>query len=743
MNLSLDLSFNGTNILVHILILMISFGIAWLTYRKPNPPITRRLKYFLLGLRVIVLAIVISALLEPLLSLIRRLTDEPVVAILVDESNSMTIEDQYIDPEGPKISRDEIATDILSDRKGLMDRLDEQAEVKTYRFAKNTDSAKKENFSGSRSESNIGQALQYVDQELVEQNLASIILLTDGANNAGNDPARIASTLRVPVFSIGIGDPEEQKDIAISRFLTNETAYVDNEIPVEVTVRSTGYDNIQVPLQIVWGDTVIAEENIILKGSSLEQKLMLRFVPTKAGDQKFSLKLPVQDGEMIAQNNVRDFVVKVLKNKIQVLHLAGRPSYDYGFLHRYMVRDPNVEPTGLVLKKDGSFYPVKKKDGETLQALPQTQEQLFKYDLLILSDLHQRYLGQKFEKMVANFVRERGGALLILGGEHSFQDGGYNNSVIADLMPVTLGPASNRMKTGTFSIQLTPAGNRHGLMQLDDDQELNNRIWQSLPPLLAYNQIKGIKPGAELFATFAGKKPAPAIALHRSGKGKVLAFMAATFWQWDFLMLGVQGSNEHSDRLWNNIIRYLVSRDDIERVNLNTDKKIYRSGESVNVAVQVYDQKFQPQSQAEVTVTIAKQGQQEIRQEVVLIEQEPGRYNGIIENLLPGDYTAKAVVKKGNIQLGADNRSFTVSEYSLEFENTRMNNALLKTMAKNSGGQYFTPANVNDIFASLNLNVRHRETSRDIILWDHPGLFILLILLLGIEWTMRKRRGLA
>lgn len=743
MGTSIDLTFNGNLIFIHIIILLIAFGLAWLTYRDPNPPIGTVLKYFLLFIRAAVLAIVMAALLEPIMSLINRRSEEPVVAVMVDQSNSMTISDTYGDASAgtDEIPRQEVARSILEGNDGLLSKLRQQAEVKTYQFAKSTESDAE--FSGSPNESNLGQALEYVDEDLVEQNLSSIIMISDGINNAGSDPTRVARSVKAPIYTVGIGNPEERKDIAISRFLTNETAYVDNEVPLEVTVRSNGFDNVRVPVQILWNDQVVAEDHLILQGGSMEQKLMLRFVPSEPGEQHYVLKIPVQEDELLAPNNVRDFVVNVLKSKIQVLHIAGRPSYDYGFLHRYMMRDPNVEPTGLVLNKDGEFFPYRKEEGQRITNLPQNPDELFTYDLIILADVHRRYLSERFENLVVDFVQNRGGALLMLGGDDSFQGGNYTNSPIADILPVTMTGTTARMRTGTFPIQVTSVGDRQSLMQLNDDPAQNERIWQSLPPLQAYNQVKGLKPGAELLATFEGTQMNPAVALHRAGKGKVMAFMAATYWQWDFMMLGLSGSNEYSDRFWSNVVRWLVSRDDIERVNLITDKKVYRSGESVNLAVQVYDETFEPQTQAEVMVTIRADGASEIVQELVLIEQEPGRYVGMAENLPPGDYTAQAIAEKNNIELGTDNTGFTVSEYSLEYENIQMNEPLLTSVAKNSGGAYFTPANVGELINSLKLEERIRESSRDIVLWDHPGMFLTLMILLGLEWLLRKRRGLA
>ncbi|OQY28364.1 MAG: hypothetical protein B6244_07615 [Candidatus Cloacimonetes bacterium 4572_55] len=750
METTFDFHFNSTHIFPILLVLLISLGIAWWTYRKPNPPIGNRMKYFLLTLRMLTLTAVLLALLEPLLSVITRYVEPPVIALLVDKSNSITVLDQYDDleivPAEMDVSRDSLMSIILSGKNGLLEKLEKSGTVKQYRFAKDTELKTSQPFSISRNESNLSRALQTIDQELVEENLTAIVMLTDGVTNAGADPNRFARSSRAPIFTVGIGDPNERKDIAISGFLTNQTAYVDNEVPVETTLRSNGFDNRQISVQIIQDQKVVAEENVILKGSSMEQKVMLRFTPTEPGDQKYRLRIPVQEGELISQNNNRDFVVKVLKSKIQVLHIAGRPSYDYSFLQRTFERDPNVEPTGLVMRKNGNFYPYKtaREGNKALTArLPQTQDELFKYDLVILADIHRRHLGESLERLLVEFVRDRGGALLMLGGDHSFQGGNYYQSPISELLPVTLAATTGSMKKGAFPIQLTNQGNRHALLMLEDNPEPDARIWQRLPPLNGYNQVKGVKTGAELLATVEGNQLTPLLTLSRSGKGKTMAFAATGYWQWNFKMVGVSGTAEYSDRFWSNVIRWLVSREGINQVNLATDRKVYRNGETVNFSCQVYDQRFEPQTEADVVLTISKKGSDEILHESNMIDREEGRYLGQSDNLMPGDYTAEVTAQKGEAKFGSDRQSFTVSEYSLEYENTQMNETLLKQIAQNSDGKYFTPNRVGELPEHLILSERMKESGRDIVLWDHPGFFLLVMLLLGIEWTLRKRRGLA
>ncbi len=72
-----------------------------------------------------------------------------------------------------------------------------------------------------------------------------------------------------------------------------------------------------------------------------------------------------------------------------------------------------------------------------------------------------------------------------------------------------------------------------------------------------------------------------------------------------------------------------------------------------------------------------------------------------------------------------------------------MNEALLQAVAKNSGGTYYRAADMAGLYDDLDIQERTRASTVDIILWDHPALLLALLILLGIEWTMRKRRGLA
>jgi hypothetical protein len=724
----IGLDISGSHLLAIVASLLVAVGIAYWTYRRTNPPLPRGLKILLFALRAMAIGLLAFVLLEPILSLVWRRMEEPVVALLVDTSVSMSIS------EGPR-SRLAQAQGFLGS--SALEEISSQNRLQTYCFAEDLTSWGEDSLRAEGLATDMARALEGVKAELSEENLSAVVILTDGANNLGRNPAHLAGLFGLPIYPVGVGSADPRRDISLKEVQVNEVVYVDSRVPVEVTIQSQGLEGVTVPLVLSDGRESLDSKQVTLGGEGREQKVQLEFIPREVGIKRLGLSIPLQDGELAAENNQRDLSVKVLQSKIRVLLVWGSPSWDFAFLRRSLERDPNVQLTPLAMKKGTGYF---------LSAFPQSESQLLKHDVVILGDLSVERLGALQQEWLYRFVAEGGRGMLLLGGP-GFRFG--PGSPLLDLLPWNITAGRVKVVEDRFSAQLTPAGRVHPVMALTEDVLDVEDIWQDLPPFLGLNQFGPIKPGAAVLAVHsllqAEDRRVPIVAVQPVGMGKVIMVAAYPLWRWDFMLQGLGKNGRVYDRFWSNIIRWLTTREEGQLVRVVPESNVFRSGQGIAFRARLFDESYRPMDRAQVKVTVTKKGtpgQVEAQGDLFESGRRDGRYQGELGVLSPGEYVYRAEVLLGGQQVGEAEGEFLVEEYSLEFDRVELNEPLLRAMAEVSGGSYFTLDDVQELPDRLRFESRQASHKREIELWNHPGMLVVLVLILAAEWTIRKRNRL-
>ena len=705
-------------------VFLLAAGLAYYSYRTTNPPVSAARRHLLMGLRTLAFFFLISAISEPVFSLVRHLSKPPVVALLVDTSRSMSI------LEGGK-ERLERVKELLSS--GWERKLSSQGRLFAYRFSSGISPlSPADSLLAKGRGTAIGDALLQTKKELSGENVVGMVILTDGENNLGRDPLQVARGLDIPLFPVGVGSPQPPKDLAVTGYQTNEVAYVGAKLPMKATIRGAGFPGQKGLLYLKEGGITLDRKEFPLPSEGGEVEVSLSFVPQKEGLHKFTIFLPPKKGELTGENNQRQFYVQVLKSKLKVLLISGGPSWDFSFLRRALEGDENVEAKFYVGKGDG-FY-----EGRP----PANLEELKGYDLVILQDCPRRLLRGGIENLLVGYVKE-GGALLMTGGEGSFGRGGYASSPLAKILPVVLSPRE-AVITGGFPPLLTLKGRAHPVTGLESDPNLNELAWADLPPLLEVNFVAGVAPGAQVLAIHPtlrlGKKPLPVIAVGRYGQGKLMVITGSPLWRWDFLEWGFGKSNSYYLRFWSNAIRWLVTREEAKLVRVTPFHKVYKAGERISFSGKVFDENYQPVENARVSLMIRpKKGKGKPIPLILAPGEVRGGYQGTLGALPPGDYQYQAKASLEGVTLGQDKGEFTVSQYSIEFEDTRMERSSLLELAQASGGEYFDLKDAPALPPHIPFSQKEIQVAKEMELWDSPFLMVLVVMLLAVEWTIRKR----
>jgi uncharacterized membrane protein len=709
-----DIDLTLANGWVLSLLVPICIYLAFQVYR------TRHLAW-LLGVRIAALLLVIVLLMAPILAVRFQTTRKPLVAVLVDRSESMKIAD------GNVVRRDVVKALLALD---AFDALIKTARLQNYQFAeslKAVDDIDALVWDGQAT--NLAGAFDALHEETVGQGLGAVVVLTDGGQNQGRRPERAAVDLGVPVFAVGIGDPVPPKDVAVVSGVMDRLGYVGRKLSLAVRFQASGYDGIQERVVVRDGNREVASQVVQLRDG--EQAFTFDIQPARAGRHAYQVHIAPQAGERTVENNTVVVATEVLESRVRLLILAGSPSADLAYLRRLWSADENLE-LDVVLNHGQNGW-----DNQVQSAL----RQVSKYDVVVLIDVAHTTLAGDGEERLVSFVKA-GGGLLTIGGASAFGST-YAISPLAHILPWQMLRNELTYQEALCPIFLPQAVRRHPILRVSDDPLADETAWRALPPLLAYNRVLEAVPSATVLAVHETERvngnPMPVMAVMPVERGKSMAIGFRTFWRHGLLMWGIGKNDVVSQTFWKNVVRWLVTPEDVARIKAVADKPTYRSGEPVAVYAQVFDGLLEPLVGARV-VAVASDSLG--MREVVLRDEGNGRYVGTLGGFAQGDYTFEVKATYDGTDVGQTRNAFTVDRYSLEYETVRMNAELLVAVANNSGGKFLKPEELGDVVRGLDFAPEPIEVAYQGRLWGQQWPLFLLVGLLAVEWAVRRRRGM-
>lgn len=715
--MKLWIDFQSHHLILLLLIFICTFIIAFLSYRFTLPPLSIKKKVFLLVLRWLALFCLFLALSEPLLGIARKSWENPKIALLLDSSKSMNIKDK-------SLSRKEVLQGLLGEKS--FKELLSKTEVYSYLFS---DSLIPFDLAGqippfTGEATAIGNNLEKLKGELKDKELSAVILLSDGANNSGADPLAISKNYNLPIYTAGIGEFVPFKDLSIEKVDYNEIAYSGEKDTVKITLKNQGYKGIKIPVYLQEEKKTLTQKETVFNFSGEIQELKLVFEPETKGIHRYQVVIPKVEGETFLQNNLKNFTQKVLDRKFKLLLVSQSLNWEFSFLKRFLSGNKDIAFESRVFSKSNQPVSGELSAGEKLKAC----------DLLILLDSPQ-FLEQN-QKAIRDLLYGKGISILLVVGEEFYKRAGLLSSL--DFLPFEMIKGEKPLNQ-TFNLTLTQEGRVHPITRLSEDPEENLALWANLPPFEQMIPLKE-KTGTKVLALFNGNQEVlPGIIVKEQEKGKIEVLSFSPLWKWDFLLWGIGQDNSAYKRLWENSFRWLLSKEDLERFKIFTDKNVYKRGEEIKFASRLFDESYQKIKGAEIRVKLFPEGKKTDSSLFSLTPNENGDYSYTVSFLPPGRYLFKGEARQNGIILGNSSGSFEIEQTSLEDEDLKPDKELLQQIALLSGGEYSEPENFPSLLKGLNLEKRVRLKTREIPLWTQPFLLILFILFLSTEWFFRKR----
>ena len=739
----------GALLLVFIFLLAAVF--VYFIYLRPRIRLSKGTTAALVALRAALLTLMILLLLRPVVVVSSVIPRSSYVAVLVDDSLSMKLHDV----PGGATRLDTVKQALVNTNAGqtsFLNRLDQKFKTNLYGFSGGLTRLKDTNdLFGEGRTSDLSGALDEAIKRSSGMPLSAIVLATDGASNV---PSDITATLRelrardIPVFTIGVGDTARPLDAELTRINMPRRVLVGSRVNIETFVGLSGYNATKVLLGVREDGRAIKTEQFDLRGNDT-QAINLEITPTTPGVHRYTVEITPLDGELTVENNKQDAVVEVIEGPLRLLHVEGEPRWELGKIRESLaLNEKNVILVSLQRTGENKFYRQGiGNQGELATGFPNTEEELFAYDGLVLGSVEAGFFSADQLRSIEAFVARRGGGLLALGGRLSFDGGKFKGTTIDDLLPVSLtGSAIDDVNSfaPVYKPILTGPGQVHPITRLYEDRAANQKTWNELPPVSVAQVLTNVKPGASVLLEARrvdGAGPnVPLLVQQRYGRGQTLALTASDTWRWRMKM---DSKNNAHETFWRQMLRYVVSATP-QQIEISTAKDVYSIDDMVNIVAEVRDRKFNPVGDAHATARVTKPSG--------AIVDVPLNFTTLnAANIYTGEFKADELgqhrieLMGNSATLGQLNAraNVLVSDLNREYYSAAQNSDLLKRIAAETGGKYYTPAQTQSLMDDLTYRQTPYSERVTKDLWDMPVNFMLLVGLLSAEWFLRKREGLA
>jgi uncharacterized membrane protein len=741
------------NPLIWMIIFLVLISILTI-YRLTNRYSSNLVRIISLLIKIGVLVFLFLPLLEPVLVVPNIVPNENFVVIMVDNSASMSIADgqfgqtRYYDAK------------VLLNKKneGIFNSIENDFKIRMYHFnkeASRVDSLSEYDIKGWQT--NFAASLQQVVSDFKGLPLSGILLFTDGGDNGLSDMNPVLNQLKdqeVPLHIVGLGEESIEADYELLEVKTNKGLTEGSGIEVTGKIRSWQQGSSSSMINVYSGQDLVLSKKIDLRGDGKIDFFSFFFDQNTQSATEYTVQISPSPGESNLENNSLNILVDTKKDSIRVLYFQGHPLSEFKFIKRALEKDQVVDFTSISRTGTGKYYRqgIRSPD-ELAGGFPRSEAELYKFKAVIFGDVEAGYFSFEQLQMIEKFVSKRGGGFLMIGGKNSFTEGDYWRTPIEDILPVELDPQRRMIfqpDFNYFNASDTVAGykfvpTREGLenpiLKLSPELSKNNLLWEELPNLFSINLFGSVKAGAVVLAE---KSPdnfgeaEPLLVIQRYGSGRTAALATTSTWRWKMLR---DAKDTRHERFWRQLVRWLgQDAPGIVNVDLNRDRFVIN--EEIPLRATVFDKNYDPLNFVEVSGTIADPSGE--IQEIKFIQElnDEGEYISKFVPRKSGIYLLEVEARKEGNLVGKKNQSLLSRPSKQEYYDAGLKQNFLKNLVEMTGGKYYSPENAGNISS----NLKSRKTSKSILtseyIWDIPFFFIIIVLLLSVEWIYRRRRGL-
>lgn len=753
-------------------------------YRYEQSAVGRTKGNWLTALRLLALLALVWMLLQPVFSRkVNRELEQEVVVVL-DDSASMDL----VDP-GATASRYDMAANAINES-GLFDDLEGRVGVRFMRAARKALGEDEEEAEGWDQATDLANAMTTVLEQVPPDNLAGIVMMTDGRHNRPGrveDVARRYGILDAPIGVVGIGSEESPRDAAILEVRSPDAIYLGDRLRVTTVVKFDGYRGRRAKVLLKKGEEIVQEQVISIPQDHHREEVRFNDVPETDGINAYTVELENLGEEFFDRNNSWQFETAITDARTNVLILDSHPRWEFRYLRNlFYGRDKSIHLQYVLLEPDTILgqqeervpASAARKFGDAQATdLPESEEEWRKFDVIIIGDVPPESINESTWDIIRSCVTDRAAFLVAIAGPrhmpHAFESG-----IARDLFPVRYTPGRRTFfgtKEPPFRLILTAEGRNHPITAQSDSRLENERLWGEFPDFRWRHPVDGVKEGASVLVVasseeseeeavgnaddlrsalsrLAQRKEREAknalLVAQQVGNGKVAMLLTDRTWR---LREGVGDIYHH--RFWGQLVRWGAGpnlRSGTPSVRLGTDQLSYTGDDRLQITARLLDEQKNPVEDESLKAEIWRDGEKLTTVQMSYVEGSPGLHKAQAGPFPgSGDYQIRLEGRKASDLLeeegaGGVSTAFRVvgAMSPVELSETTLNRPLLDTLAELSGGRVVAPEDAGQLAGLFLTGEETREELRETRLWDHWALLVLFCALLTSEWVIRRGSGL-
>ncbi|MCA9069485.1 MAG: hypothetical protein KDA84_11200, partial [Planctomycetaceae bacterium] len=616
---------------------------------------------------------------------------------------------------------------------------------------------------------------------------AGMLLFTDGNATDVGDELPDDDNLP-PIFPVVLGKEETKKDISVTRVSASQTNFEAAPVSISAEVVSYGYAGETVVVQLLDESGKLLEEQRVANVLD-DQPFALQFQtkPNTRGvhfykvrafikDQEEQFKSPEKSEEATLANNLRHVLVDRAGGPYRVLYVSGRPNWEFKFLRRAITDDNEVNLVGLmrIAKREPKFKfrdrdddsnplfrgfgadkeqaeqydePVLVRFGtenqeELRNGFPKSPDELFRYHAIILDDVEAEFFTQDQKSLVQQFVSQRGGGFLMLGGQESFIKGDYARTPIGEMLPVYVEGQFATPPSEGYKLSLTRDGMLEPWVRSRATEKEEQVRLAKMTPFKTINRVPSIKPGARVLSQLVssdGEAIHPALVVQPFGKGRTASLLIGDLWRWQ--MHRSDAKDEDFPKAWRQTLRWLVA-DVPQRVEVSVERKQNDPSQPVVLHIKLHDEKFRPLDNANVLAEITPPDGKKLTL-TAEATKTTGEYTVTYVPRSAGVYRAmvKATAADAS-EIGQRESGWVAEPTTEEFKALKPNREFLERLAQKTGGEVIELDDLEDFVVDLPTRKVPITEQRINPVWHTWPVFLCALGLLISEWGLRRWKGL-
>ncbi len=720
-----------------LLIVLAGVGLGLLIWSRLSQA-TLRMRSWRAGivwlLQFCLAALLLLLLWQPAITVAELKPQQNVIAILLDDSHSMSIADSGSTREADAVKALE---------NGVLASLQKNFQTRIYSF--DTRISRVSNLAQiqpTAPATRIGDSLQQLVSETSDLPVGAVLLMSDGSDNTGGiDRAAIAAlrSRRIPVHTVGFGAEHMSHDVEIDDATVAPRALANSRMAATVTFQQDGFAGQKATISVRDGNKLLASRDVALAGNGKSQSETLLLNAGDAGAKSLTFSIAPLPGETNTANNAITRMVNVTSDKRRILYVEGEPRWEYKFIRRAETDDPIVEIASMLRTTENKIYRQGIENPQELaDGFPTDAKDLFQYQGLIIGSVEAGYFTPAQQDLIRQFVDRRGGGLLMLAGRFALADGGWSGSPVAQALPVVLPDHNKTFHRLPATVELTAAGKDSLICRLTDDPSENAERWKKLPYLMDYQEAGTPKPGAVVLADLkADGRELPLLITQNYGLGRVAVMATSGTWRWQ---MSLPAGDPTHKMFWQQFLRWLVADTPGHVVASVPSQMLFDDGRT-KLTAQVRDVDYLPATDASVQAHIIGPGGMAATVDMTPVPDSPGAFQADWNAEKPGSYMAEVVAQRGGQDIGRDDVTFERMDGVAENFHTQQNRPLLEQLAAETGGSYWSPQNLSKLasqipYSEAGITVRNTKP-----LWNMPAVFFVILLLLFCEWILRRKWG--